>query len=153
MHQCLMIESSLILPTLRKFVEDRKRLETAEEVQDKNDASIFRSSRTLNAEDVQQFWKSIQDTAPQHNYRLWKSLENGLIEYLSVSLVLSTHKISSVRKLILFHNFIFNLQVLKKRGKLDSECEYLRQQNLELKHLLQRYMPFNDKSNDAFDFD
>lgn len=75
---------------MRKFVEDRKNIRNAEKEQDRNDASIFRSSRTLKAEDVQQFWKSVEETVPQHSYRLWNSLENGLSEYVSVSYILFT---------------------------------------------------------------
>lgn len=36
--------------------------------------------------------------------------------------------------------------MLKKREKLDEECEFLRKQNSELKHLLLRYLPSDESA-------
>lgn len=70
------------MPTLCRFVEDRKQLQTAEQRKIKSDP--FRSSRLLKSDDVEQFWLSISEAIPQYNYRLWNSLENGLCEYVTV---------------------------------------------------------------------
>lgn len=36
------------------------------------------------------------------------------------------------------------MQILQKRDKLQKECKFLRNQNAELKHLLQRHLPTNN---------
>lgn len=65
-------------------MEDRKRVQTAEETKRKSDESPLRSSRLIKCDEVEQFWKSMSEAIPQHNNRLWNSLENGLSEYVNV---------------------------------------------------------------------
>lgn len=51
---------------------------------------------------------------PPEREKLWGVLEGGLQRYL---------------------------KVLRERETLENECEFLRKQNLELNHLLQKFVP------------
>lgn len=51
---------------------------------------------------------------PPEREKLWGVLEDGLQRYL---------------------------KVLRERETLENECEFLRKQNLELNHLLQKFVP------------
>ena len=64
--------------------------------------------------DVKNFWAQFLLAFPEDKQKLWKSLEHGLNHYLII---------------------------LKEREQLDTQCEFLRRQNAELKHLLKRYLP------------
>lgn len=70
-------------------------------------------SRLLTYEDVDMFWGRYKEIFTDERHKLWDSLEKGLKEYL---------------------------RVLQRRDQLDTECEYLRQQNRELQHMLQPYL-------------
>lgn len=69
--------------------------------------------KTTNKKDVKKFWSEFLTVFPDEKQNLWKGLEHGLNHFLDV---------------------------LKQRETLDKECEFLRQQNKELKHLLQGYL-------------
>lgn len=71
-------------------------------------------SRLLSPNDVQQFWKRFENIFTPEKEKVWQSLEYGLTQYL---------------------------KVLKEREELDNECEFLRNQNAELKHLMQKFVP------------
>lgn len=70
-------------------------------------------SRLLSFEDVELFWTRYKEIFTDEQHKMWESLEKGLKEYL---------------------------RVLQRRDQLDTECEYLRQQNKELQHMLQPYL-------------
>lgn len=70
-------------------------------------------SRLLTFEDVELFWTRYREIFTDDRRKLWGSLEKGLKEYL---------------------------RVLQLRDRLDTECEYLRQQNKELQHLLKPFL-------------
>lgn len=69
-------------------------------------------SRLLRADDVEMFWRRYREVFNAKHRHLWDSLEIGLKEFMLV---------------------------LKRREKLDRECQQLRQQNVELRHMLQPY--------------
>lgn len=69
-------------------------------------------SRLLSNDDVYQFWYRFQELFTDDKKRVWKALCNGIGVYL---------------------------KELQKRDVLDTECEYLRRQNFELKHILRGY--------------
>lgn len=71
-------------------------------------------SRLLAPNDVQKFWKRFENIFTPEKEKVWQSLEYGLSQYL---------------------------KVLKEREELDNECEFLRNQNAELKHLMQKFVP------------
>lgn len=71
-------------------------------------------SRLLAPSDVQKFWKRFENIFTPEKEKVWQSLEYGLSQYL---------------------------KVLKEREELDNECEFLRNQNAELKHLMQKFVP------------
>lgn len=70
-------------------------------------------SRLMRADDVEAFWRRFREVFTPESRRLWDSLEHGLKEYL---------------------------RVLQRRDQLNTECEYLRRQNAELRHMLQPYL-------------
>lgn len=69
-------------------------------------------SRSMTSEDVDMFWTRYKEIFTDERRKLWDSLEKGLKEYL---------------------------RVLQLRDRLDTECEFLRQQNMELKHMLKPF--------------
>lgn len=71
-------------------------------------------SRLISPHDVEQFWSRFDKVFTPEKEKVWQSLEYGLTQYL---------------------------KVLKEREELDNECEFLRNQNAELKHLLQKFVP------------
>lgn len=71
-------------------------------------------SRLIASHDVEQFWSRFDTVFTPDKEKVWHSLEYGLTQYL---------------------------KVLKEREELDNECEFLRNQNSELKHLLQKFVP------------
>lgn len=70
-------------------------------------------SRLITYEDIDLFWGRYREIFPEERHKLWESLEKGLKEYL---------------------------RVLQRRDQLDTECEYLRQQNKELHHMLKPFL-------------
>lgn len=63
-------------------------------------------------ETIKSFWSKFNNYFPKEKRKLWMTLEHGLNHYV---------------------------EVLKQRTKLDHECTFLRRQNMELKHLLQKF--------------
>ncbi|XP_011186775.1 dynein regulatory complex protein 1 homolog [Zeugodacus cucurbitae] len=63
-------------------------------------------------ETIKSFWNKFNSFFPKEKRKLWMTLEHGLNHYV---------------------------EVLKQRTKLDKECAFLRRQNMELKHLLQKF--------------
>lgn len=68
-------------------------------------------SRLLSADDISKYWTRFRQVFTGDP--LWASLESGLKIYL---------------------------KILQRRDKLDTECEHLRRQNVELNHMLQPFM-------------
>lgn len=69
--------------------------------------------RLLSADDVELFWRRYREVFTAERHQLWEALENGLQVYL---------------------------RVLRRREQLDGECDQLRRQNAELRHMLQPYL-------------
>lgn len=69
-------------------------------------------SRTIDPADVEKCFQSFN--FPPEREKLWNVLEDGLQRYL---------------------------KVLRERETLESDCEFLRKQNQELNHLLQKFVP------------
>lgn len=67
----------------------------------------YTQSRMLTAGDIVDYWNRFESIFTGE--RLWSSIEVGLKTYL---------------------------KVLQRRDQLDTECQYLREQNSELRHLL-----------------
>jgi len=69
-------------------------------------------TRMIDEKDVELSFESF--VFPPEREKLWGVLEDGLQRYL---------------------------KVLRERETLENECEFLRKQNLELNHLLQKFVP------------
>lgn len=69
-------------------------------------------TRLIDEKDVEASFESF--VFPPEREKLWSVLEDGLQSYL---------------------------KVLRERETLENECEFLRKQNLELNHLLQKFVP------------
>lgn len=69
-------------------------------------------TRLISEKDIEKCFDSF--TFPPQREKLWNVIEDGLQRYL---------------------------KVLRERETLESECEFLRKQNLELNHLLQKFVP------------
>lgn len=66
----------------------------------------------MNSKDVDKCFSSFN--FPPEREKLWNVLDDGLQRYL---------------------------KVLRERETLDNECDFLRKQNQELSHLLQKFVP------------
>ncbi|XP_039438047.1 dynein regulatory complex protein 1 homolog [Culex pipiens pallens] len=75
-------------------------------------------SRTLMTREVKDYWSNIKHLFSQDRVKVWDTMENNLTHYL---------------------------KVLKERKNLDEECDFLRKQNMELNHLMQKLQ--NSKMN------
>lgn len=69
-------------------------------------------TRLIVSKDVEKCFKSFE--LPPEREKLWSVLDDGLQRYL---------------------------KYLREREILDSECDFLRKQNQELTHLLQKFVP------------
>lgn len=69
-------------------------------------------TRLIDPNDVEKCFESFN--FPADREKLWTVLDDGLQRYL---------------------------KVLRERETLESECEFLRKQNQELNHLLQKFVP------------
>lgn len=69
-------------------------------------------TRLIDSKDVEKCFESFK--FPAEREKLWTVLDDGLQRYL---------------------------KVLRERETLESECEFLRKQNQELNHLLQKFVP------------
>lgn len=111
----LIMESTTLMNVLRLYTNTYlnknqvDRIGTMVERLRRNRSTI---SRVLSNDDVTMFWRRFQEIFHGENLKLWTALEKGIVEYL---------------------------KVLQKRDRLDTECEYLRRQNAELKHVLKAF--------------
>ncbi|CAD7088159.1 unnamed protein product, partial [Hermetia illucens] len=116
----LVIEPAFVLTALREFAEKHLCQIALPGITKSKTSGSERSSRRRNLNrnisrtDIETFWHQFNNIFPQSKLKLWQNLEHGLNHYL---------------------------KVLKDRVTLDAECEFLRKQNAELKHLLQQYLP------------
>lgn len=127
------VEEALVIPTLRSYVErfyrqhfdgdddDGEESNSGDDVRRRRPRTAVTVRRQQGANDdyndaerMAAFWRSFVEAVPAHRDRLWTALERQMGRYL---------------------------QVLKRRERLDGECEFLRRQNAELEHLLGRYVP------------
>lgn len=69
-------------------------------------------TRLIDLKDVEKCFESFK--FPTEREKLWNVLDDGLQRYL---------------------------KVLREREALENDCEFLRKQNLELNHLLQKFVP------------
>jgi Sperm tail C-terminal domain len=69
-------------------------------------------TRLVDEKDVEKCFESL--IFPPEREKLWNVLDDGLQRYL---------------------------KVLRERETLENECEFLRKQNMELNHLLQKFVP------------
>lgn len=69
-------------------------------------------TRSIDEKDVDLSFNSF--TFPPERKKLWNVLEDGLQRYL---------------------------KVLRERETLETDCDFLRKQNMELNHLLQKFVP------------
>lgn len=111
----LVMESSTLMNVLRSYTKTYlnanqvDHIATMVERLRRNRSTV---SRLLSNSDVTKFWRRFQEIFSIENIKLWTALEKGIEVYLSV---------------------------LQKRDRLDTECEYLRRQNAELKYVLKEY--------------
>uniref|UniRef100_A0A336MHQ0 CSON001907 protein n=1 Tax=Culicoides sonorensis TaxID=179676 RepID=A0A336MHQ0_CULSO len=118
----ILIDSTDVLEVLKEFVQvhisaSDEMKTTTTTIEDKSPQVKSTVSRLLSPNDVQQFWKRFDNVFSPEKEKVWQSLEYGLSQYL---------------------------KVLKEREELDNECEFLRNQNAELKHLMQKFVPDAD---------
>uniref|UniRef100_A0A336LPQ8 CSON010850 protein n=1 Tax=Culicoides sonorensis TaxID=179676 RepID=A0A336LPQ8_CULSO len=118
----ILIDSTDVLEVLKEFVQvhisaSDELKTTTTTIEDKSPQVKSTVSRLLSPNDVQQFWKRFDNVFSPEKEKVWQSLEYGLSQYL---------------------------KVLKEREELDNECEFLRNQNAELKHLMQKFVPDAD---------
>lgn len=113
----LVIDAGVVLTVLRKYTESclNGKMESGN-IAMTMAARLQRIrntiSRLISADDITLFWKRYRQIFTSDREKLWASLEHGLKIYL---------------------------KNLKKRDNLDTECEFLRKQNMELKHMLEPY--------------
>ncbi|KAH8416492.1 hypothetical protein KR222_006126 [Zaprionus bogoriensis] len=77
-----------------------------------SDASLDVDLIQFNDKEIEAFWRQFTDIFPASKTHLWKTLEHGLNHYV---------------------------EVLKMRVQYDAEVVFLRRQNEELRHLLQKF--------------
>lgn len=95
----------------------------------------------IDVNEIEEFWNDYVAIIPNDLELIWDTIDNGLIRYLQV-IFKKNGKIQI--QFIDFYSFEFALpfnrnQILKKRKHLNDECNFLRQQNAEITHLLQQY--------------
>ncbi|XP_055836949.1 dynein regulatory complex protein 1 homolog [Episyrphus balteatus] len=112
----LVIKPAFVLTALRSFTENYLKKHDKARL-GKFERAIVRSSttnRSLTRDVKEKCWSTLLQTVTEENKKLWQTLEHGLDHYLDV---------------------------LKEREELDVNCEFLRRQNTELRHLLQKHLP------------
>ncbi|OQR89795.1 hypothetical protein THRCLA_09577 [Thraustotheca clavata] len=119
----LKIHPDDVIQVIKKFVEVLKNLELNEEKKIRGTRGARRQKEKveeeklngmmLNRKDQKKFWLRAQRVLPILSYRVWTSLEKGLIEYL---------------------------RILNQRKTLIDEVSGLQAQNVELKGLLRQYL-------------
>lgn len=81
------IESAVIVPALRSYVEHFHAIECSQKDGDSVNLNNNTICRLLKSDDVAKFWQSFINLIPLHRERMWSALENGLSRYLHVSLI------------------------------------------------------------------
>ncbi|XP_017491711.1 PREDICTED: dynein regulatory complex protein 1 homolog [Rhagoletis zephyria] len=107
----LVIEPVFVLTALNDFTKRQMQNEmTYKKSLETNE--LLCNTISLDHNTIKSFWSKFKVYFPQEKRKLWITLEHGLNHYV---------------------------EVLKLRTKLDEECAFLRRQNMELKHLLQKF--------------
>lgn len=92
---------------------------------------------SIGLNEIEEFWNDYMQTIPNDLELIWDTIINGLLRYLQVYYQI---KDKTLINLIYANYFLFRFsQILKKRRKQIYECNFLRQQNGEISHLLQQY--------------
>lgn len=71
-------------------------------------------TRLIDTEDVEKCFANFKDHFPIEREKVWNVFEDGLQHYL---------------------------KVLKEREALEADCAFLRKQNMELNHLMSKFVP------------
>lgn len=87
MNHHFVIESAVVVPALRSYVENYHSQQYSAKVAGADSKNLTNNTicRLLKSEDVSKYWQSFCDLLPLHRERMWSSLENGLLRYLHVS--------------------------------------------------------------------
>ncbi|KAG5673630.1 hypothetical protein PVAND_003659 [Polypedilum vanderplanki] len=105
-----------VYKALVKFTKDHvtslDKLMPKEQIESRMSKSKDTISRQFTEKDIEKCFESF--VFPTEREKLWNVLEDGLQRYL---------------------------KILRERENLESECEFLRKQNEELNHLLQKFVP------------
>nr|XP_029733935.1 dynein regulatory complex protein 1 homolog [Aedes albopictus] len=70
-------------------------------------------SRKISVKEVKDYWTNFKNLFTPDRVKVWNTMEDNLTQYL---------------------------KILKERKGLDEECEFLRKQNMELQHLMQKML-------------
>ncbi|XP_053959751.1 dynein regulatory complex protein 1 homolog [Anastrepha ludens] len=107
----LVIEPVFVLTALNDFTKQQMQNKMAyKKILEANE--LLCNTITFDQDTIKSFWSKFKEYFPKGKRKLWITLEHGLNHYV---------------------------EVLKQRTKLDEECVFLRRQNMELKHLLQKF--------------
>ncbi|XP_011211233.2 dynein regulatory complex protein 1 homolog [Bactrocera dorsalis] len=107
----LVVEPVFVLMALNEFT--KKQMQQQMHYKKFLEANVLLSNTIpFDDETIKTFWSKFKSFFPKEKRKLWVTLEHGLNHYV---------------------------EVLKQRTKLDQECAFLRRQNMELKHLLQKF--------------
>lgn len=107
----LVVEPVFVLMALNEFT--KKQMQQQMYYKKFMEANVLLSNTIpFDDETIKTFWSKFKSYFPKEKRKLWVTLEHGLNHYV---------------------------EVLKQRTKLDQECAFLRRQNMELKHLLQKF--------------
>ncbi|XP_004536331.1 dynein regulatory complex protein 1 homolog [Ceratitis capitata] len=107
----LVVEPVFVLMALNEFTKKQMQQQMSyKKFLEENE--LLSNTIPFDGETIKSFWGKFKDYFPEEKRKLWMTLEHGLNHYV---------------------------EVLKQRTKLDKECAFLRRQNMELKHLLQKF--------------
>ncbi|XP_067625291.1 dynein regulatory complex protein 1 homolog [Eurosta solidaginis] len=107
----LVIEPVFVLTALNEFTKNQMQKQIDyKAILEENQLKC--NTIPFSDDEIKEFWSKFKDYFPKEKRKLWTTLEHGLNHYV---------------------------EVLKQRTKLDEECVFLRRQNMELKHLLQKF--------------
>ncbi|XP_055377885.1 dynein regulatory complex protein 1 homolog [Condylostylus longicornis] len=116
----LIIEPSLVLTGLKDFAEKHLQKHSGITSSSPSNSETSSNTKMISSGEVKKFWNQFSDVITEEKLKLWKCVEHGLNHYLVT---------------------------LRDREELDRQCEFLRRQNAELKHLLTRYLPENQEES------
>lgn len=94
---------------------------------------------SIDVNEIEEYWNEYLSIIPNDLESVWDTVDNGLVRYLQV------RSKKSNRIYLFCYQFDFmpfngsSSQILKKRKQFSDECNFLRQQNAEITHLLQQY--------------